>query len=239
MPLSIASGRLVRRHRRALAGLFAALAILTLGLALRPPPPATRTVVVAARALATGTRLEAGHLTTAAVPTGVALPGVADRPDPLVGRVLAAPLIAGEPVALTRLASPPGSGWALPPGSVPLPVRFPDAGAVALLGAGQQVDVLVAAGPSQDAASSLPLPARVVARGALVLAVTGAGDQGEATGLDSQLGPAQGLDRAPLVVLAVTESQALAIAGAASSGTLGFTLASPPAGSAGAARAVS
>jgi Flp pilus assembly protein CpaB len=239
MPLSITSARLVRRHRRALAGLFAALAILTLGLALRPPPPATRTVVVAARALATGTRLEAAHLTTAAVPTGVALPGVGDRPEPLVGRVLAAPLSAGEPVALTRLATPPGAGWALPPGSVPMPVRFPDAAAVALLGAGQQVDVLVAAGPSQDGVGGLPLPARVVARGALVLAVTGTGGQGMEAGLDGELAAGPGMDRAPLVVLAVTEPQALAIAGAASWGTLGFTLASPSLGSGGAAGTVS
>jgi Flp pilus assembly protein CpaB len=85
------------------------------------------------------------------------------------------------------------------------------------------VDVLATPGAADDGAGGVPLPARLVARAALVLAVNGTGAaEGGDEGL---LGSRPGTDRAPLVVLAVTEPQALAIAGAGASGGLAFTLA--------------
>lgn len=218
-------GRIVRRHRRVLAAACSGVAILALGTALRPPPPAVVEVVVAARDLPTGHRLTPQDLGRAAVPTAVALPGAAAEPQPLLGRVLAAPLVRGEAVLPARLLAP--AGWTLGAaggvGTVPLPVRFPDAAAARLLSPGQQVDVLAASGPAQDGlgpAAGAPR-AVVVARAATVLAVAepAAADGGL---LDGGTGSPGG---EPLVVLALTEPQALAVAGAAASRLLSFTLA--------------
>jgi Flp pilus assembly protein CpaB len=240
MERTAALARAIRRNRRPLAAMSAGLAILALGLALRPPPPATVDVVVAARDLATGHRLEGGDLGRAAVPTGVALPGATADPGMVVGRVLAAPLVRGEAVVPARLMPAPAwlaAGGAGPasgagPGAggsavVPLPVRFPDADAVRLLTAGQRVDVLAAEGPGEGALAGGPtLPrARVVARGATVLAV--ADPAGGGTGLLREAAPSEAAG-SPLVVLALTEPQALALAGAAASQQLSFTLAPAP-----------
>jgi pilus assembly protein CpaB len=184
--------------------------------------------VVAARDLPTGHRLEPADLGRAAVPTGIAVPGATADAQPLLGQVLAAPLVRGEAVTPARLMAPAGwstgAGTARGTGTVPLPVRFPDADAVRLLATGQRVDVLAAHGSGEDPTGlggTLPR-AQVVARGATVLAVAdpGAVDTGLLGG-GSDLGSG-----APLVVLALTEPQALAVAGAAAGGHLSFTLAS-------------
>jgi Flp pilus assembly protein CpaB len=223
---TVGLGRVVRRHRRVLAASCSAAAMLTLGLALRPPEPATVEVVVAARDLPTGHRLAAEDLGRAAVPTGVSLPGALPAPEPLIGQVLAAPLVRGEAVLPARLMAHPA--WALRgapgPGLVPLPVRFADAAAARLLTAGQRVDVLAAEGPLPDGLEAAPgVPrALVLARGATVLAIAEpGGDDGGLLG-EGDMEAAGG----PLVVLGLTEPQALAVAGAAASRQLSFTLAS-------------
>ena len=216
-------GRLLRRHRRLLAGLATGASILVLGLALQPAPPGTVDVVVAARDLAVGTRLEAGDLTTAAVPEGVLPPGTVADPAPLVGQLIGAAVSRGEAISAVRLVATEGTGaWSVPSGTAPVPVRFSDAGAAALLEAGQRIDVLAASstGDALGTLSTVPV-ARLVAEAVLVLAVAAPAD--EDAGLFGAGSAEQGAS--PLVVLAASRAQALAIAGAEAGSRLSFTLA--------------
>ncbi len=185
--------------RRCLAGLLAAAA---LALALRPPdlpaaaPPPGTPVVTAAADLPAGTTLtEAALVVTelAAAPGGA----TAD-PGALVGRVLAAPLRAGEPVTDVRLVGP-GLTALLPVGQVAAPVRLADLAVAGLAGPGDRVDVLATV-PDADRAE-------VVARGALVLAAP---------------------DDDGLLVLAVDEVTAATLAAAATGTTLTLSLPAPP-----------
>jgi Flp pilus assembly protein CpaB len=216
---------MVRRHRRMLAALAAGLAVLSLGLALQPAPLPTAEVVVATRDLPTGHRLTAEDLTRAQVPLDVSPPGTSADPGLVIDRVLAAPVARGEAIAPIRLVEPAMGGWRTPAGTSPLPVRFSDAGAAELLRSGQRIDVLAAATGGADAlepgSSTGQGWARMVAEDVLVLAVTGL-DPSQGAGL-LDAGPA-GQPAAPLVVLAVTRPQALAIAGAQTGEHLSFTL---------------
>jgi hypothetical protein len=86
---------------------------------------------------------------------GTAPDGLADNP---VGRVLAGPLRAGEPVTDVRLVgSQPAAAY---PDLVAVPVRLPDAGMVALLRVGDRIDLLAAdpqGGTAHVVASDLPV----------------------------------------------------------------------------------
>ncbi|HSO03340.1 MAG TPA: SAF domain-containing protein, partial [Candidatus Limnocylindrales bacterium] len=107
------AARLVRRHRRVLAGLAAAASIATLGMALQPAVVATRGVVVAAADLPTGRALVTGDLTVAEVPSGVLPSGASGDPHEFLGQVLAAPMARGEVIAGHRLTGMPA--WSVPP----------------------------------------------------------------------------------------------------------------------------
>lgn len=211
-------GRLLRRHRRLLAGLAAALSMGLLGLTLQPPAPATRAVVVATADLAAGQALGPGDLTVAAVPKGVLPGGVLAEPDQLVGRVLAAPMARGEAIADHRLTPQPA--WSVPAGTLPMPVRFADHGAAALLETGQWVDVVAAAGPGLEGSLTGATSAEVVAHDVLVLAVINP-DQGSGGILDA---PSAGVDAGPLVMLAVDQQTALALAGSQARASLTFLI---------------
>ena len=87
--------------------------------------------------------------------------GVVPDARPLVGRVLAGAVRAGEPLTDARLVGP-GLTALLPPDLVAAPVRLADLAVAALVRTGDRVDVLAAL---PDAAR-----AEVVAGGALVLA---------------------------------------------------------------------
>jgi pilus assembly protein CpaB len=209
--------RLLRRHRRLLAGAAAAGSIAALGIALQPPDVATRGVVVAAADLPAGRSLTSGDLTVAQVPAGVLPVGTSSDPSQLLGHALAAPMARGEAIASHRLTPLPA--WSVPPGTMPLPVRFADAGAAALLGPGQRVDVVAAGGSALDGASPFA-SAELVAADVLVLAVMTAeqgsgGILGASTPTDEQT---------PLVMLAADRSAALAIAGAQGRASLGFLM---------------
>ncbi|MGY1694510.1 MULTISPECIES: Flp pilus assembly protein CpaB [unclassified Geodermatophilus] len=188
--------------RRCLAALLVTGALV---LALRPPavppaePPPGTPVVTAAADLPAGTVLTGASLTVTELPTAPA--GTAADPGALTGRVLAAPLRAGEPVTDVRLVGP-GLTALLPAGQVAVPVRPADLAVAGLATPGDRVDVLATA---PDAAQ-----AGVVARAALVLAVPGPDDGG-------------------LLVLAVDEATASALAAAAATATLTLSL-TPPAG---------
>jgi len=213
-----AAGRLLRRHRRLLAGLAAALSMGLLGLTLQPPAQATRAVVVAATDLAAGQALGPGDLTVAEVPQGVLPGGVRTQPDQLVGRVLAAPMARGEAIADHRLTPQPA--WSVPTGTLPMPVRFADHGAAALLETGQWVDVVAAEGPGFEGSPTGATSAQVVAHDVLVLSVIKP-DRGSGGLLD---GPSAGVDAGPLVMLAVDQPTALALAGSQARASLTFLI---------------
>jgi pilus assembly protein CpaB len=133
--------RAVLLHRRLLAaGTAAAAVAIGLGV-VAPPPPPTTPVVVAAADLPGGGVLSAGDLrvrrfSPATVPTGAAA-----APERMLGRVLAAPVRAGEPLTDVRVVGP-GLVGGLGPGMVAAPVRIADADSVALVRVGDRVDVL-------------------------------------------------------------------------------------------------
>ncbi len=189
---------MVLSRRRPLAALIAAAAAIAALHELRPPSPDVVPVPTAAHDLAAGTTLGADDLTSVDFAVGTAPTGVvADA----VGRVLAAPVRAGEPVTDVRLV---GSALAASqPGAIALPVRLPDAGMVDLLRTGDRID-LVAADPQGGTA-------RLVATGLTVLALPPADDETAASGLPGRL-----------VLLAVPRSDREDIAQAAVTGFLTF-----------------
>jgi Flp pilus assembly protein CpaB len=154
--------RTVLARRRPLAAVFAAVAVLAAIHATQAADGPTVAVPVAARDLAFGTVLGPDDVVVRRLPAGTAPRGVANRP---VGRTLAAPVRAGEPVTDVRLVGPALA--AAYPGRVALPVRIADGDAVGLLRVGDSID-LVAADPRTATASyvatglpvlALPAPA--------------------------------------------------------------------------------
>ncbi len=133
----------VQRRRRPLAAASAAAAALMLAVRAAPPEVPTVEVIAAARDLPAGALLQADDLARASVPG--ASPGDAvAAPSQAVGRVLAVPLAAGQPLAPTDLVGPGAlsvqaraAGHSL----VAVPVRLADAGVAALLQPGDTVDV--------------------------------------------------------------------------------------------------
>ncbi len=149
--------RTVLARRRSLAAACAGVAVLAAVQAARPQPPPTVPVRVASHDLASGTILSADDLVTRRYPAAVAPPGSVPR---AVGRTLAAPVRAGEPVTDVRLVAPSlVSGY---PGRVALPVRVADADAVALLRVGDRIS-LVAADPRRGTASYVAIDVPVLA----------------------------------------------------------------------------
>lgn len=149
--------RRVLAHRRVLAALCVACAVLATVHTLAPPAPPTETVRVAARDLPAGTLLTARDLEVAPYARGTAPDGlVADG----VGRTLASPLRRGEPLTDARLLTP--DLMAGHPGRVAVPVRVVDPAAVALLRVGDAVDLL-SADPAAGTVATVARGARVVA----------------------------------------------------------------------------
>ena len=149
--------RVVLARRRPLAAACAALAVLAGLHAARPAPASSVPVRVAARDLVSGTVLSGDDLVTRRFPPEVAPPTTAVS---AVGRTLAAPVRAGEPVTDVRLVAP--SLVAGYPGRVALPVRVSDAESVALLRVGDEVS-LVAADPRRGTASYVAVGVPVLA----------------------------------------------------------------------------
>lgn len=137
---SVRRAVLLRRRLLAAFCVFAGV-LLTVRAVVVPPP--TESVLVAARDLPAGAVLAAGDLTRVAFADGTAPAGAVGEAVAL-GRVLAAPLTAGEPVTGVRLVAPGFlAGY---PGLVAVPVRIPDPAVVDLVRVGDHVD-LVATDP--------------------------------------------------------------------------------------------
>lgn len=133
-------------HRRKLAVLAVLAAVLTGLAAAAPEGPPTISVVRATEALEGGVRLSADDLEVAEVVAADAPDqAVTDRAE-LVGRVLAAPVPRGQVLTALAVVSARAS-----PGRVLAPLRLSDPDAVALLRAGDVVDVLAADAQSEQA----------------------------------------------------------------------------------------
>jgi Flp pilus assembly protein CpaB len=194
--------RRVLARRRPLAALCAALAVFTAVRAASAEPAPAVEVLVAAADLPGGSVVEAQDVTLASFRADSVPSGTLRSPPDAVGRVLAAPVRAGEALTDVRLVAPGLlDGY---PGLVATPVRVADAASVALLRVGDRVD-LVAADPEGRGAEP-------VARGAPVIALP------RATGVD------QGFQGGGLLVVAVPEGEALTLARAAVSQVLSYVL---------------
>lgn len=134
--LGLAVRRAVLARRRILAALLAAVAALAGLRATTAPPPATVPVTVAARDLPAGATLSADDLTVVGFAPGSVPDDVTDRP---AGARLASPVTRGEPITGPRLVGPRLVSAA--PGLRAVPVRLPDAATVALLDAGDRIDL--------------------------------------------------------------------------------------------------
>ncbi len=166
--------RAVLARRRLLAALLTAVAVAAGLYATASPPPDDVPVTVAARDLPSGAVLTEDDLRSAGFAPGSAPAGAV--PD-AVGRTIAAPLRAGEPVTDVRLVGPAlTEGY---PGRTAVPVRLPDAGMAGLLSVGDRID-LVAADPQGG-------EAEVVADDVPVLALPDAAPETGATGLTGRL----------------------------------------------------
>jgi Flp pilus assembly protein CpaB len=153
--------RTLLARRRLLAAVATAVAVAAGLQAATAPPAPTRAVLTAARDLPAGAVLTRGDLTRAAftprsVPTGVLTSARA-----AVGRTIAAPLRAGEPITDVRLVT--GTLLDGYPGLVAAPVRIGDPGAVGLLRVGDRVDVVAADPRGEEEAQLVASDAVVVA----------------------------------------------------------------------------
>jgi Flp pilus assembly protein CpaB len=199
-------------RRRILAALLAGAGVL-LALSSLQKPAAGPRVVVAAHDLPAGARLVAGDLTIVSLPADATPAGTQTTTSALVGQVLIAAVRAHEPLTDLRLSAS-GSAAGLEPGLVAAPVRLADADVAPLLHPGARVDVLAAASSDLESETA-SAAATVVARDVLVLSV-GPGGSTSASSTNTSGGT--------LVVLAVTRSDAQALAGGEAAGRLSVSL---------------
>lgn len=164
--------RRVLIHRRLLGAVLAAVAVWIVVQSTMAPPAATRLVWTAARDLPSGTVLGRDDLARTPFAPG-SVPAAALRSaSSVVGRTLATPLGAGEPLTPAHLTgAEPLVGY---PGRAAVAVRIPDPDVVALLTPGQRV-TLVATDPQGGQ------PPERVADDAAVLAVPRSSGDGSAT----------------------------------------------------------
>lgn len=199
--------RAAQWHRRLLAAGLAAAAVAFALSALKPPPPAQVSVVVAARDLPGGTTLTGLDVAHRLWPTNAVPESALTITGSAVGRLLASAIRAGEPLTDVRLLGPALLG-SLRSGQVAAPVRVADPTAVTLLHAGDLIDVL-AANPGDSVASGAR--AAVVAAAVRVIAVPVPRDTASAS-------------EGALVVLAVDDATALDLARASVNARLSVLL---------------
>jgi Flp pilus assembly protein CpaB len=207
----LASPTHLTSRRRLVAAVLVAVIVGCAVHALRPPPAPTRVVWVAARDLPGGAPLTGGdvtarHMAMPDVPTG-ALPAA----EPVVGRMLAAPMRRGEPLTDVRLLSPALLSAIGAPGADAVPVRVADGpAALALVHAGDRIDVIAASDPDAAAQST----GGVVVHDVRVLA-TPARDSSDAA------------DDSGLLIVAATRRQAAVLSQAAVTSRLSISVRRP------------
>ncbi|MEL4358625.1 MULTISPECIES: SAF domain-containing protein [unclassified Luteococcus] len=138
--------RAVRWHRRAVAALLAALAVMAGLSALSPPPEPGHAVLVTSADLPAGHRVTARDLQIRHYPEALLPRQVLTAPDELVGRILAAPVTRGSPMtraATVSVSLSPGAGELL------VPFRVADPSVLALVQVGDRVTVVSAGSDGQ------------------------------------------------------------------------------------------
>lgn len=188
---------LVQRHRRTAAAAFAAVAVILGATAMRPHPPITVRVWVAAHDLSGGAPLTAADVRAEQLPRpdvpDDALPG--DR-EP-IGLVLGAPVRRGEPLTDVRILTINLVAATGAADDLAVSVRVTDGpAAIALVKPGERISVIAAIDPGLGIAGK----ARTVVQDVRVLAVP------------TQLTDEDG----GLIIVAATPKQAKALAGISS-----------------------
>lgn len=138
--------RAISWHRRKLAVLAAITAVLAGVNAASPPDPPSTTVQTATSSLTGGVAVTAADLHATEVPTSLVPARAVTDPADIVGQVLSGPVPQGRVLTEVDLVSAAAS-----PGLVLAPLRLSDAGVVALLHAGDRVDILAADPQAGDA----------------------------------------------------------------------------------------
>lgn len=174
---------------------------------LRPSPPPTAPIVVAARELPAGTRLAAADVRLVAVPVGLAPDGARHAVDDVVGSVTSVVVPAGLAVAGGVLAGPGPTG---PPGTVVVPVRLGDPAVARILTPGMHVDVVAAVADATGQAGA----GRTLARRAVVVAGAAGSDDDAGGPGGGLLGGVDDAAEEALVLLAVGPEEAQELAGA-------------------------
>ncbi len=162
------------RRRLLTAGLLAGSVAFAIH-ALAPPPPPGVQVVVAARDVAPGAALQPRDLRVVSRPVGSVPEGALRSASQATQRPVVSAVRRGEVLTDVRLVGP-ASLRGLEPGLVAAPVRIADTDAVALLAAGDHVDVLAA---TVEGGAE----ARLVAAGVRVLSVPRPASAGFGAGL--------------------------------------------------------
>jgi pilus assembly protein CpaB len=144
-PVLLTLHRLHRRlllHRRPLAALTAAGAVLAALQATSPAPPDTVAVWTARHDLPGGTVVRPADLASTRLPRGVVPDDVVTDAGEVLGRTLAAPMARGE--VLTSLRTVAAGLLRGYPGTTAVPLRITDAAVVDLLRVGDRVSLVVA-----------------------------------------------------------------------------------------------
>ncbi len=194
------------RARLPFAAIMVGCAVTFALAALRPAPPPSTPVVVAARALAAGEPAAAGDLAVTRLPPDAVPEGSHGDREAVVGRAVVVAVPAGLPLVDTLLRDDRLAA-AGPPGTVVVPVRLADPGVADLLRPGDRVDLFAAAtsGTGEAVAERLarralvlPHPAPGAERAPAPVGVLGTGADGGGS----------------LTLVAVAPEQAAALAGA-------------------------
>lgn len=202
------------RRRVGIAALICAIAFGVLSV-LEPPKPQLVRAWVAAADLSVGATINGSDIRAIEVsPALLPASAITDR-DELVGQNTAAPVPQGLFFTASALASTQFH-MRTPPGTVATPVRFSDSELVGLLQPGDRINVLVT--PANAFDNARVADAEIVARRALVLATPQLEEN------SGGLLGTNGANAGNIVILAVPESEALALVAAGELGTLSVVL---------------
>jgi Flp pilus assembly protein CpaB len=199
--LSSRLSRYFRRHRRLATAALATVAVVSAVQVVAPARPHRVGLVVASHDLASGVVLAADDVRVAAADPDLVPDGAASTVPAVLGRTVAAPMRAGEPVTDRRvLGAELLRGY--PVGQVAVAVRIQDADVVSLLVVGERIDVYSATGDPR-------VPAARVVTDQTVVALPVSGDSGR---------------EGALVVLALSPADAARVAQAAATTQLSVSL---------------
>lgn len=164
-PWRTRAANFIRWHRRSLAAVAAAVAVLATLTVIAPTDAKTVPVLVAAADLPAGQRLSAADLRVAQYPPTLVPSGAASTPDDLIATVLVGATPRGTPLGQYSIVD----ASRLPEGRLLVPVRVDDTAVMSLLRVGDLITVI----GSDDAGTPV-----VLARRVRIAAVPGTADEG-------------------------------------------------------------